>query len=273
MLNKLCFRVIGLSMNKTIALSALSIIVAIFLAFHIPAEAQDQKVVGYWQFEEGGGQEVEDSSGMGNHGEIVGDCEWVDGKFKLGLHFNGEINAYVRLPNEQISESLLSANALTMAAWLKPKHFKADAIAIINDPGNYFLRVVPQFAVNPGVHIGGWKEVRTVSKRIIKVEKWYHVAGTYDGEILRAYLNGELTDSFLEPKFNGDAGAPLQAGGELVLGSFGDTLFGSGVMDEVLIANYAFTEGELNNLMESGISAVEPAGKLSTTWSRIKAGY
>ena len=250
--------------SKAIVLSAISMVAVFFFL----AKAQAEEVLGYWQFEEGSGGNVMDTSGMGNDGATVGDVEWTEGRFGGGLLVDG-LAGWVAVPNEGISASLLSANALTMAAWLKPVRFDPDAIQVHSDGANYFLRVINN-SVDPGLNIGGWKEVRTGNTPINQGE-WYHVAATYDGETLSAFLNGELDDIT-------DAGSPLPAGGELFLGTAGWAPgggYGAGVLDEVLIADYAFTDAELSELMGSGLpgAAVKPAGKLSTTWCRVKAGY
>ena len=50
-----------------------------------------------------------------------------------------------------------------------------------------------------------------------------------------------------------------------------------GKIDEVYLANRAFSEKEIQELMASALSvegtAVEPAGKLATSWGKIKAKY
>jgi hypothetical protein len=255
-------------MSKTIVLSAISIIVAIFFAFHIPADAKDQKVIGYWQFEEGSGKKVKDSSESGNNGEIEGASNWAQGKFGGGLEIDGNKGkgGWVNVPNKLISESLKATNAITMAAWLLPT---ADTVQIISEGPNYFLRDGKGPTVNPGLNIGGWKEV--IGKTIVEQGKWYHFAATYDGTTLTGYLDGKLEGSV-------DIGGTMPVGGELYLGTIGwgpGGGYDSGVLDEVLLANYAFTAEEINKLMQSGLkgASAEPASKLSITWSRIKAGY
>ena len=234
-----------LGMNKTIALSALSIIVAIFFAFHIPAEAQE--ILGYWLFDEGSDEIVKDSSGMRNDGEIQGSCEWVEGYFDGGLTIDG-LKGWVLLPNKSISKSLESTNALTMAVWLNPIEFVEGCIQTISEGEdiNYFLRIHPS-AIEPCIHVGGaWNLV--MSDASVKEGNWSHVAATYDGTTLTAYFNGKPGDSI--------ESASLPVGGGLYLGTVSWHLgagYGSGILDEVVLANYAFTEEELNELMKSGL--------------------
>ena len=126
---------------------------------------------------------------------------------------------------------------------------------------------------NPGLQIGGWKEV--VAKTVLNAPQWYHVAATYDGEALTTYLNGKPDGSIaLVGQIAVNSNASFI---DLLLGNTGWGPFHSEwdslkIIDEILIANYAFTEEEINELMESGLGeAVEPGTKLSTTWGKIKA--
>jgi hypothetical protein len=249
--------------SKSIAISVISL----FAVFLFIAEAQAQKILGYWRFEEGNGEakEVKDSSEMGNHGGISGDCEWTEGKFGGGLLIKG-VSGWIVVPNDTISESLKAANAMTLAAWVQPVKYVDEALQLHSDGANYFLRVFPE-RVDPGINIGGWKGVDAGSMAI-EEGQWYHVAATYDGETLISYLNGGMEDSVI-------VGGQLPAGGDLFIGTTGWRAgggYGSGILDEVLIADYAFTEAELVEAMEAG-EPVEPAGKLSSTWGEVKSGY
>jgi len=47
--------------------------------------------------------------------------------------------------------------------------------------------------------------------------------------------------------------------------------FFTGVIDEVFVFNRIITEAEVGEIMNGGFLPVEPAEKLATTWSRIKA--
>ena len=292
MLNKLGVRDIRLS------LSALSIMVAIFFAFHIPAEAEIgevQGVIGFWQFEEQEGIVVGDSSGTGNDGEIQGACEWVaEGRFGGALQAGGA-EAWVYVPNEAINESLADctiegipcSNNLTMAAWVKLVDYAEAGVAyIIAEGGAFFLGNYPNSLSSPGIELWGWHGAG--GGEATEMGTWHHLAGTFDGVTLIAYADGEKVGESAEGEIQGikdlegaPPGIPLLADDIFCLGTCGWHPGGGAVviMDQALMADYAFTEDEIKYLYENGVyegyvgAAVEPAGKLSTTWSSIKSKY
>jgi hypothetical protein len=88
-------------------------------------------------------------------------------------------------------------------------------------------------------------------------------------------MNGELQDTHnLTGVINGIQYSSIGAQGG-PNGPFTDFL--DGILDEVAIFSVALTEQEIQNVMEQGIAesvgitAVELSGKLTTTWSAIKA--
>ena len=55
-----------------------------------------------------------------------------------------------------------------------------------SSPGNYWLR----FMIGPFQN--SWQATSTVP---FQTNRWYHVAGTYDGQTLKLYLDGRLVNS------------------------------------------------------------------------------
>lgn len=120
---------------------------------------------------------------------------------------------------------------------------------------------------------GSWGRGISAPKMFDK-GKWYHVAGVINNEegSIRAYVDGELKH---EQKFAvGDtpgtpteiwAGSAPEAGRSLI-----------GVIDEVGFFNVALTEDDIKKIMNDGLSkatgieAVDPLSKLTTTWGGIK---
>ena len=272
MLNKLGVRGIRLS------LFALSIMVAIFFAFHISAEAG--QVIGFWEFEEQDGAVVGDTSGSGNHGEIIDNCEWVEeGMFGGALKAGGE-DAWVFVEHEPITEALIASGThMTMAGWMNVQTYEGEVVYIISEGGNYFLRNQLHVIQDPGVNVEGWKGCWADPNYGTEMGVWYHLAATFDGETLIPYVNGEKahpTGNIL------DSPGTCAVGDVFTLGTCGwHPGYGGGIliMDQVLMADYAMTEAEINYLYNNGVyegyegAAVEPAGKLSSTWSSIKSQY
>ena len=78
------------------------------------AKLDPKAVVGMWLFEEETGNIIKDSSGNGNHGEVLGNAKRAGGKFGKGLAFDG-VDDYVKVPN---SDSLNPKKGITVMAWV-----------------------------------------------------------------------------------------------------------------------------------------------------------
>ena len=77
--------------------------------------AAEPDLVGYWPLDEGSGKEAKDASGNGNHGEFVGDPQWVDGKYGKAVEFNGTSDYIEVLDADPISMD----TDVTCAAWFR----------------------------------------------------------------------------------------------------------------------------------------------------------
>ena len=101
--------------------------------------------------------------------------------------------------------------------------------------------------------------------------KWHHVAGTYDQNFIRAYVDGRLEG---EAAFKD---VPDTNEEPLVIGAITPKVnFFTGVIDEVGLFNIGLTEDDLKMIQELGLSralAVSLSEKLATTWSAIKTEH
>ena len=97
-------------------------------------------LVGNWQFEEGSGLTVSDSSGQGNHGTLVNAKAntWTNGHSGGGLYFDGTTGAgttYVTIPD---AVSLHITNAVSFAAWVRCDDTGRDAPILDKEgPGKF----------------------------------------------------------------------------------------------------------------------------------------
>ena len=88
-------------------------------------------LVGYWKLDKGSGRIAFDSSGNDNHGILMNDLMWVNGRYGKALSFDG-IDDYVYISD---SESL-RVQSFTLGAWIymtrRPYQHGNEHSAIIN---------------------------------------------------------------------------------------------------------------------------------------------
>ncbi len=107
---------------------------------------------------------------------------------------------------------------------------------------------------------------------------WQHVAATWDGTNMRLYQDGEEVGSVAKGGTAVATDDKVSVGiGSQPLNAFNADpnhakLPFDGLIDDVVVYNRALSEAEIKQLA-SGVSpnlAVEPAGKLPTTWAQLK---
>jgi hypothetical protein len=107
-----------------------------------------------------------------------------------------------------------------------------------------------------------------------QVERWYHIAGTYDGGQANLYIDGELKASNNVGVEKNPGPRPLSIASALCPAGWGcDGGYFKGIIDEVGIFNKALSENEIKRVMGgvlSGSTAVSPFCKLAQTLGNIK---
>jgi len=235
------------------------------------AAPPDANTVLYMSFDqEPKGDVVEDQSGYGNNGTIVGKVEWTkEGKFEGALEFDGA--SKIEIPH---SDTLNLDKEITLEIWFKTKVPQKGRFLIykIHSGGgrNYEWGIylttdstnVSMYIVKPN------DEVKTAGMGgDYKDNSWHFLAGTYDGKTIKCYSDGVLQTT--------DWAAEIRTGVDpVVIGTWGGNYF-SGVLDEARICNVALTEEQLKSDYESGYNLllVQPAGKLSAMWGKLKDKY
>lgn len=222
-------------------------------------------------FDEGTGEEAADTSGMENHGTLMG-AEWVDGKYGSALSFDGT-GVHVEVAD---SPSLQITDEMTVAAWVSFDMLGAsgnhDAIVAKASTWSFitFKRSDPpyQFAwwdsIVKNVMPGESKWI--VSDWVPDINTWYHLAVTMKSEdTLQFFQDGQLIKESEYPMT-----IPPGAGNAIWIGKGnGATETFDGAVDEVTIFNTALDLADLVALMDSPAS-VEARNKLSTVWGSLK---
>lgn len=180
---------------------------------------------------------AKDTSGRGNHG-IVYDAVLTKDRFqrpKAAYAFNGT-SSNIRVPNKP---SLQLTKSLTIAAWINTA---ADYAPIVLKGGEvndiyYGLWVYNgTLDLDPGAitHSGSTE---------IPLNKWVHVAATWDGTHIKYYVNGKQDP--LTYEFTGTISVTYS---DLVMGLDYGPSYLKGKLDDVRIYNRALTAEEIDKV-------------------------
>ena len=249
------------------------------------ATVADEGVVGMWLFDEGNGEQINDSSGLANDGKLLlaGKSKWVDGKFGKALEFDGD-QAFV----EMATPTNTGREGHTISMWVKPAGLQKDFTVIMSNHNpipqgfsiqqraaelnNFFHGLVvadawqgPPFAVRPATQL--------------TADSWQHLVLVRDGRrgVLTHWLNGQPTAGYPILK-----GAQTKSDDNLRVGNTAAVKHAAwaanrefrGAVDEVIIFNRPLTIDEILTLGEKSAEdalAVSPKGRLATTWGRLKS--
>jgi len=145
----------------------------------------------FLNMDEGSGQNVFDLSGNGISGTIHGASRTQNGACGGALQFNG-IDEYVAIP---FSSKNHADKAITVELWFAIYSYERQVLVSSYHEGGY------RIAFDDGGDL--WWTVNTdygdisvpVQHENIPPNQWHHVAGTYDGQTAKVYLDGILRNS------------------------------------------------------------------------------
>ncbi len=175
----------------------------------------------------------------------------------LSLDGNG---AYVMVPDQDDLD--LSTN-FTLEAWINASSVTAETQGIIakrqsDVGGTYRLGLIydsPSIGVNDQVWPQPGQNIVMGSPNGITQGTWHHICATYDGVLIRFYVDGDLkattAASIKLPKSN----MPLFLGKE---GLVGDERYFFGLLDEARIWNKARAQEEIKRDMTHRLAGTEP---------------
>lgn len=208
------------------------------------------------RFEEADYNILSDASSFNNNGTTEGNPGRAKGITGNALNLNGS-GQYGLIPSHP---SLDITSQITLAAWIQPQKRSTQYIIrkgiqssggggvngyelSLSNPGNVFFRFNQ-------AESGDTYRVNSISYYPTDGETWMHVAGTYDGEHLKIYINGVLERTVTV------TGAPLIITNDRPL-AIGAQSSGSvsleGSIDDVRIFNTALSEIEIQDLITAAL--------------------
>lgn len=198
-------------------------------------------LVGYWPFS----GNVNDASGNKNNGIIHGVAPVEDryGTINEAYRFNG--SSYIEVPDAPSLRDI--KGSVTMAAWINPQKKYGDWITVMQKGDRKKLQYSLAVSSKRLVFADGGLDFAVMAK--IEMNKWQHIALTYDGSNVSLYLNGSITGSWTHKK------ELLQNTNSLFVGydPCGGEEYFIGDMDDVMLYNRALTEKEIQDLYKAGL--------------------
>jgi len=191
----------------------------------VSAPGPDSVTAGLWHFDETGGTRVIDSGPHHLDGRAGLDSRTDFGRFRNGRLFTRSIDSFVAVPYHP---SLDGPRGITIEAWLQPAEFGPYEMTPV--AARWTLRADEQswlFGVmgrntpaamsslpSPGYvsgFVGSGREGQLVfviqpeeagaprsfySSAVLELNRWTHVAVTFDGTVVRFFINGQLDSQY-----------------------------------------------------------------------------
>jgi hypothetical protein len=229
-------------------------------------ELLSSSLVAAYSFDQGSGTTLVDTSGNGNNGTISGATWSSGGKFGDALQFTGNTGCYVTVND---SSSLNLTSGMTLEAWVDPSSLSSPAsgwLAVIakehvNSSNNicYALYGGSGTGNGPSGHvlIGSRDYGGALAASQLALNTWTFLAATYNGSIIKLYVNGALAASQSASGKIFTTSDPLRIGGDAAGEMF------TGLIDNVRIYNRALTATQITTDMTTPaaptVASVTPA--------------
>ncbi len=206
-------------------------------------------LVAAFAFDEGRGTTAWDSSVQGNDGTIAG-ASWVGpGRSGSGfaLSFDG-VNDWLTVPDD--GPALDLSSTMTLAAWIYAARTAGWQSVIVKErpgqPAVYGLwaSTGPDQRPSGKVYLTVGANQRVFGQNPLVLNRWTHLAMTYDGSALRFYVNGSLISSRAVSGVIQVSTGHLRIGGNSVFGEFF-----KGRIDDVRVYRRALSATEITSDM------------------------
>jgi hypothetical protein len=251
--------------------------VGLILGISINASCvREDALVLYYSFDAGIGDAVEDLSGNGHDGDISGNPEWIDSDFGKALFFEGKaqtdrqyIDIHGILPIGDMD------NTLSMWVRVPPDSNGGGTNRVGILLGNYNKSMNSNWELHGNGQVRIWwnnGQHDLKGNKDLRDDEWHHIVFVRSKaeERLEMYVDRQL-DAMIA-----SAGTDVVWQDEhRVAGDKrgDDSPWFHGAIDELAIWNVVLSEDEIEQLADGVLLAVYPAGKLGTTWCRVKSGY
>lgn len=245
-----------------VCLAKIVVCLVIVLSFVIARETvrSESVLVSRWMLDEGTGTTTNDAV-TGGSGTLQNGATWTTGKSSAAVNMDGR-DDYISLPRLDVTGS-----AITLSAWVRNSSFPTGVeqrfvskAADSSESRTYWMLGLANNGQNRlqfRLRAGSATTTLIASRGTLPLNTWYHAAATYDGSMMRLYLNGVEVGSVAK------SGSILRGGNVAVhLGRSPEgSNYLSGAIDDVRIYSSALTSAEVAAL--AGTAPTAPTAPAS----------
>jgi hypothetical protein len=196
--------------------------------------------IGFWHFDDCAASSavLVDSSGFGNTANRTASAACVPGISGLAVDFEKAKDSVTVADGA----SFAFTNHIAVAAWIKPSVVTGThAIVEQQFGGNTtFALSVVKGSVQFSIALQNGKTVKSTAP--ISADVWSHVAGSYDGQFIFLYLDGQQVGQVDVPSLINEANGPIEIGNNAAKQQFG------GIIDDVWISTGPVTLSDIQQL-------------------------
>ena len=240
-------------------------------SFAVTGTGVAQDLVGWWKFDETSGTSAADASGSGRTGALHSPPPvWnPEGHFSGALRFTGESGQGVVVGNHA---SLNLTSAITISAWAKAVDWDGNRRIVQKGNSDNQYRLLAE----NGDLVWHLANVGRLEAPLPPADTWFHVAATYEGTMMRLYVDGQ---EILSQEASGPMSTTsnaLNIGSKTTTSPDGDHF--NGDLDDVRIyaralsaeeiATLAAQAGEVNIAVADGVARKGSADTAAFTITR-----
>jgi hypothetical protein len=203
-------------------------------------------LVAAYGFEDGSGTTASDATGNTHTGTLAAGTTWnAAGRFGGALEFNGTTSGVT----VQDAPALDLTTGMTLEAWVYPTAAMTGWHGVIGKDVDVFYLMASSATDTPaigGTFTAGGNS-NTYAPSPLALNTWTHLAATFDGAMVRLYVNGVQVAS------QAQTGALVTSANAMTIGNniYGERF--AGRIDEVRVYNRALTPGEIQSDMLTAI--------------------
>jgi hypothetical protein len=213
------------------------------LGLFAEATVAEPNLISWWKFD----GDADDSAGS-NDGTLHGDPNWIAGQIDDALQFDGQ-DDYVDCGD---IDEIDGTTNLTITAWINTNSISVDKLISRKgqDKPPYYFWVRSDYTISFGIFRSTNTYMATTTETI-SPNQWFFVAGTYDGETIRTYING------IEKATNTDPSGAINSNSATVTigypypGTWPNSWF-DGAIDDVRIYDRALSAEEVTAIYAAG---------------------